>query len=222
MSAVEPEPGDGAGAAAPDRYARLREIIAVVLLAVTAVLTAWSGFESSKWGGEMSIAFSRASSTRIEASRDAAQADAARGIDLQTFSIWLQATATGDTRLQEFVQDRFTDHFDVAFTTWVAQEPLQNPDAAKSPFALPEYVPPGTLEAAAADERADVLFAQALRNNQRGDNYTLLTVLFALVLFFAAIANRHRSPRVNWVLVGGALTLFVAGLALLASFPKIV
>lgn len=44
-----------------------RDIIAVLLLSITAVLTAWCGFESSKWGGEMSIAFSEESGARIQA-----------------------------------------------------------------------------------------------------------------------------------------------------------
>ena len=38
--------------AAPHKRAdEAREIIVVVLLSLTAILTAWCGFESSKWGG---------------------------------------------------------------------------------------------------------------------------------------------------------------------------
>lgn len=113
------------------------EWVAVVVLAVTAVLTAWSGFEASKWGGEMSIAFSKASAARIEAARHAAEADAARGFDLNVFGIYVQAVAEGDTTLREFVETRFTDHFAVAFDSWLGTRPLENPDAPKSPFALP-------------------------------------------------------------------------------------
>lgn len=83
-------------AATTDRRAGIRELVAVVVLSVTAVVIAWSGFESSKWGGEMSIAFSRASAARIEASRFAAEADAARGFDLDVFSVYVQAVAEGD------------------------------------------------------------------------------------------------------------------------------
>ncbi|MBB5790352.1 hypothetical protein [Jiangella mangrovi] len=200
----------------------LRELVAVVVLSVTAVLTAWSGFEASKWGGEMSIAFSRASTARIEASRDAAEADAARGFDLDVFSVYVQAVAAGDEALRQFVQTRFTDHFAVAFDAWTAMSPLANPDAPKSPFALPEYQPPGAAEAAAADARADALFAEALENNQRGDNYTLLTVLFALVLFFTAVSQRLRSASLTWVVIGGAMALLLVGVGFLIAFPKIV
>jgi hypothetical protein len=200
----------------------LRELVAVIVLAVTAVLTAWSGFQSSKWGGEMSIAFSRASTARLEATRHAAQADAARGFDLNIFGIYVQAVAEENEPLREFVETRFTDHFVVAFDAWVAMNPRENPDAAPSPFALPEYQPPGEAEEAEADARADELFAQALRNNQRGDNYTLLTVLFALVLFFTAVSQRLRSAALTWAVLVGATVLLFIGIGFLVAFPKII
>ncbi|WP_407320379.1 hypothetical protein UQW22_07980 [Isoptericola halotolerans] len=45
---------------------RVREIVAVVVLSLTAILTTWCGFGSSKWSGQMSIQFSQASSARIQ------------------------------------------------------------------------------------------------------------------------------------------------------------
>lgn len=201
---------------------RSTELLAVIVLSITAVLTAWSGFESSKWGGEMSIAFSRASTARVESSRHAAEADAARGFDLDVFSVYVQAVATNDEALRQFVQSRFTEHFAVAFNAWMAMRPLQNPNAPKSPFALAEYKPPGTVEAAEAEERADALFAKALENNQRGDNYTLLTVLFALVLFFIAVSQRLKSSKMALVMLVGATLMLVGGIGFLIAFPKII
>src|SRR5690606_21455936 len=167
-------------------------------------------------------AFSRASAQRIEASTERSHADAAREIDLQVFALYLQGTATGNDLLADFARDRFTTHFEPAFEEWLASRPLQNPDAAPSPFALDSYVPPGQVEAAEADARADALFARALVSNQRGDDYTLVTVLFALVLFFGAFAGRFRSHRASWGMVGAACVLLVVGVGFLVSFPKIV
>ena len=45
------------------------ELVAVLLLSITAIMTAWAGFQSSKWGGAMSISFAQASTARIEAAR---------------------------------------------------------------------------------------------------------------------------------------------------------
>ena len=205
-----------------DEKRSMVEHVAVALLAITAVLTAWSGFEASKWSGEMSISFSRASTQRIEASREATRAEAARAVDLQVFGIWLEATSENNRALEEFARDRFTDHFAPAFDEWLATRPLKNPDAPRSPFAMDSYVPPGEVEAQEADARADDYFAAALADNQRGDNYTLLTVLFALVLFFGALSNRFGSERKSWTILVGAGVLLLAGVGLLIAFPKII
>ncbi|MCB2175092.1 MAG: hypothetical protein KQH57_04755 [Actinomycetales bacterium] len=220
-TADEKAPADGAPAE-PIGAERIRDIIAVVILSITAVLTAWSGFESSKWGGEMSISFSKASTARIEASREAERANAARGYDLDVFGIYVQALASDDQVLADFAEERFSDAFRPAFDEWIAMEPLQNPDAPKSPFALDAYQPPGQQEAAEADARADELFQTALRNNQRGDNYTLLTVLFALVLFFTSVSGRPKLASMRWFMLGLAVTLAIVGAGFLAAFPKII
>jgi hypothetical protein len=192
----------------------VRETVALIVLSITAVLTAWCGFESSQWSGEMSIAFSEASSTRIEAARQAGVANAARQADLTIWGVYLQARAQGDTALARYVEQRFTDHFRVAYRAWLAQgEPTQGP------FKMKEYIPPGTAEAAAADQRADSRFADALIFNQRGDNYTILTVLFALVLFFAAASTRLGSARVQSILIGVAIIFLIVGTTILATFP---
>jgi len=184
------------------------------VLSVTAVLTAWCGFQSSQWGGEMSIAFADASSARIEAARQDGIANAARQADLAIWGVYVQASAQGNKTLASYVEKRFTDHFRQAFDAWIAEG-----KARSGPFQMKEYVPPGTTEAIAADQRADSRFADALRFNQRGDNYTILTVLFALVLFLAAASSRLGSPRAQRILIGVAITVLITSTVLLATFP---
>ena len=201
---------------APDKRppGHVRETVVIIVLSITAVLTAWCGFESSKWSGEMSIAFSQASSARIEAARQEGMANAARQADLSIWGVYVQARAQGDAALATYVERRFTPHFEVAYRAWIAER-----EPTLGPFRMKEYVPPGTTEAAAADQRADGRFADALRNNQRADNYTILTVLFALVLFFAAASTRLGRPRAQWVLLGVAITFLVIAMVILATFP---
>ena len=191
-----------------------RETVVLIVLSITAVLTAWCGFESSQWGGEMSIAFSDASSARIQAARQAGVANSARQADLTIWGVYVQARAQGDGALARYVEQRFTDHFRVAYRAWIAQgEPTDGP------FKMKEYIPPGTTEAAAADQRADSRFADALVFNQRGDNYTLLTVLFALVLFFAAASTRLGSERAQRLMLAVAIVFLISGIVVLATFP---
>lgn len=195
----------------------VRETIVLIVLSVTAVLTAWCGFESSKWSGEMSVAFSEASSSRIEAARQSGIANAGLQADLTIWGVYVQARAQGDTALATYVEKRFTDHFLVAYRAWIAQGEPTN-----GPFKMKEYVPPGTTEAAAADQRADRRFADALVYNERGDNYALLTVLFALVLFFAAASTRLVRPNAQRILLGVAIIFLIAATVILATFPILV
>lgn len=206
----------------PDTSAGWRELIAVVLLSVTAIATAWSGFQSSKWGGEMSIAFSKASTARIEASRADGNANRQLTIQVQLYTQWIAAFADDDEELASYLAGRFPEPLASAWAAWIALRPQQNPDAPASPFEMPEYVQADAVAAKEADERADGLFQQALDNNQRGDNYTLLAVVFATVLFFAAISGRVKKTTNAWFLLVVGVVLFIGAAVTLISYPRII
>jgi hypothetical protein len=138
------------------------------------------------------------------------------------FTEWVQAVGEKDTKVSAFLSARFPEPLATAFKDWVATRPLVNPSAPRSPFDMPSYRVPERTAAAAADSRADAKFQEALRNNQRGDNYTVLTVLFAIVLFFAAMSTRITSYVARWVILGLAIAAFLAGVGLLISLPKLV
>lgn len=196
------------------RQRSIIEVLTVVMLSTVAILTAWCGFEASKWGGEMSIAFSQASSARVQAANAEGTARDARMFDLVIWASYVQAVADNQTKLQAYIETRFTPAFAKAFTAWKDGGRVES-----SPFANPAYVPEGTLKAAELNATADAKFSQALQNNQRGDNYSLLTVLFALVLFLAAVAQRSRTTKGSWALLSLAITVALVGMAIMFSFP---
>lgn len=192
----------------------LVDVIGVFMLSTVAIITAWCGFEASKWGGEMSIAFSQASSARVQAANADGQSRDARMFDLVIWANYVQAVAENKTQIADYIQARFTPAFATAFDAWDAGGRVE-----ASPFSNAAYVPAGTTEAAELNARADAKFADALENNQRGDNYSLLTVLFALVLFLTAMSQRAKVPWANWVLLGLAIAVTLVGAGILATFP---
>lgn len=207
-------PADDGG---PTVAERVRAVVAVVVISLTAILTAWCGFEASKWSGQMSIRFSEASSARIRAADLASEARDAQAVDLTIYAEWVRARAEGETELARYVESRFTPEFAVAFEDWQA-----GGENLRSPFAEDAYVPQGQAESAATSRAADRKFAQALAANQRGDNYTLLTVLFALVLFLVAVSERHPVRWAAWFLLGAGIVVALAGVGILAAFPVLV
>lgn len=203
-------PEDGRSA----RLRDLRELVAVVLLSITAVMTAWGGFQASKWGGEMSISFSQASSARIQAADAASSARDARQWDVTLWVQWVLADSRNDRILRDYVEKRFSPELETAFRAWVRDGRSEN-----GPFATSTYVPAGTERAESLSARADRAFDRALQDNQQSDDYSILTVLFALVLFFTALSQREGREWARVLLLVVALTGFVVGASLLAVFP---
>ena len=198
----------------PPRSRKALEIVTVFVLSITAVLTAWCGFEASKWGGEMSIAFSQASSARIQAAAADGTARDARQYDLTIYTQWVLAVADGRTDLQQFIEARFSPEFKVAFDAWNADG-----RAELGPLSMSQYVPPGTTESVEQNARADTRFADALTDNQRGDNYSLLTVLFALVLFLTAMSQRELTIWIRRALLGLGILIGTTCIIVMLTYP---
>ena len=51
------------------------ELLSTVLLAVAAVATAWSTYQSNQWRGEMAVNYSKATAARIQSSAASTRAD---------------------------------------------------------------------------------------------------------------------------------------------------
>ena len=191
-------------------------------MSVTAIATAWSGFQLVKWGGAMAIAFSQAGAERLGAARADNDANRQLTLQVQVYTSWVVAKAEGDERLANYISDRFTEPLRTAWVAWMALDPATNPAAPGTPFDMPEYTQPDAVLAQEADARGEALFVQALENNRRGDNYALLTVIFASVLFFAGISLRMKSAVNSWVMLGIGFTLFAVAVGLIATYPKLV
>ncbi|SOC86920.1 hypothetical protein SAMN05660766_0584 [Curtobacterium sp. 314Chir4.1] len=202
------------GAERAGRWRQRRDLVTVILLSLTAVLTAWCGFQASKWSGEMSISFSQASSARVQAADAASQARDARQWDLTLWVQWVLADGRNDQTLRDYVEKRFSPELRTAFEQWQANGKTDN-----GPFATKAYSPEGAGRAEELNHRADVRFARALETNQLSDNYTLLTVLFALVLFLTALSQRDLKDWGRTALLTTALVGAAAGIVLLAIFP---
>lgn len=195
------------------------EIVATVVLALAAVATAWSSYQATRWNGEQAKASSRANALRIEAARAQGLAETQTGVDVATFIQWVDATAHDDADLAEFYTDRFRAEFQPAFEAWLATDPLTNPDAPRTPFAVEEYQLAAAAEAERLDGEAEEMAAAVRRNIQRAANYVLGVVLFAVALFFAGMSAKLRGagPRLALLIVG--CLVFVGTAAWIATFP---
>lgn len=187
------------------------EIGIVALLGLTAVATAWSGYQASLWDGIQSEHYTEASGARTNAAQQRSAGNQFRIADLSEFENYIDAAIGGDAQAADFYQQRFRDEFAVAFEAWIALDPFTNPAAPATPLGMAEYQLAADENADELEAHADALFLAGEEANSYSDVYTLTTLLFAVTLFFGAIAERFEYVRARVVL------LAIAGLSLIAG-----
>jgi hypothetical protein len=195
------------------------ELFATILLAVAAVATAWSTYQSTRWRGEQAADYSKATAARIQSSEASTRAGQLTQVDIATFIQWVNADVAGDQKLAQFYRRRFRLEFRPAFAAWLATRPRTNPRAPLSPFAMPQYRVVEAVKSERLNAAAGVHSNAAGSANQRADNYVLAVVLFAASLFFAGISTKLRSVGQRELLLGLGWAIFVLTAVWIATFP---
>jgi hypothetical protein len=198
---------------------RVLELTAVLLMSLSAVATAWSGYQAARWSGEQSERYAQASATRIEAQQADTHAVQVRIDDLLYFNGWLNARDAGDLRLQALYERRFRPGFLPAFRAWLAQRPFANPNAIPGPLYVPQYRLRSRARAEMLDRQAGDLFAEGTDAKSNDDHYILSTVFFAAVLFFAGISLRVDWRRLRIAVLGFAAAMLLGGLIYIFTLP---
>ncbi len=197
----------------------LVEIAATILLALSAIATAWSGYQSSQWHGEQALASGRATATRVESARASGVANRQVQIDVATFTAWADAYARGEDELAAFYRQRFRDEFRPAFERWGASRPLTNPEAAPTPFALPEYQLQALEDADRLEREAAAAGEEVKVDVERANRYVLAVVLFATALALAGIGARLRVFPVRVTVIAMGWAVFLGAFVWLVTFP---
>lgn len=195
------------------------ELAATILLAVAAVATAWSTYQSSQWRGEQAIDYSKATAARIQSSEASTRAGQQTQVDIGLFTQWIDADASGEAKLARFYERRFRKEFRPAFTAWLATRPKTNPRAPLTPFAMPQYKLAAAAEARRLDAAAEVSAADVRRDIQRGSNYVLGVVLFSVSLFFAGLSPRLTDVRLRRITLALGCFVFLGTLIWIATSP---
>lgn len=212
--------GEAAGGSSrAGRWSERAELLATVLLAIAAVATAWSSYQSARWSGVQAIDFSDANAARVESTRASTQAGQQTQVDVLTFTQWVDAYAAEDEELAGFYFERFRPEFEPAVKAWVATRPLKRQGAPPTPFAMPEYELAEQARSEQLLKQAEQSSAEARESNQRSDNYVLAVVLFASSLFFAGISTKLAVPRQRLAVLVLGYVIFIGTAAWVATFP---
>jgi hypothetical protein len=204
-----------------EAWHRVLEVLEVVLLAVVAIITAWSGFQAARWDGEQSLQYGNSSRDRFAADAASTLGDQRLAADAGIFTAWLQAHAAGDEPLQAMLVKRFTPDYKVAFDAWLATDPFERDDAPLGPAVMPEYQNPDLERAGALNDTASRAFEEGTEAREHGEEYVRNTVLFAMVLFLVAIAQRMKTKALRTGVNVVAVLLATVGVISTVSLPRL-
>jgi hypothetical protein len=200
------------------RADRIVDVLSVVLISVSAVLTALCGYQSGLWDGTQTRLYSTANADRLHSSEDADRANALAAIDVAVFVHYVQAVDSNNVRFADFLYRRFRPEFVPAMRAWLAAKPFQNVHAPSTPFAMPQYRLKSREEAREYEKRAANDFDAAGRANHNADEFVLLTVIFAGVSFLAGISTKMVFPS-HAIVVTLGIVATVYGIVRLFELP---
>jgi hypothetical protein len=220
--AEEKEKEEGSRPEAKGRE-RVLTIIEAALLAVVAVLAAWSGFASAKWSTHSSLELAKASAARTVANRYAYQAADLKNFDSLTFNAWFTAYVAHNKAAMRVAEGRFRPVFLTAFEAWLATHPFTNPNAPKGPTYMPQYKQPELAMSSALDTRASAYYASGEQAGGNADGYVRTTVYLASVLFLVGISGHFpvRAARVGLISIAGVILVFACISLFLAPKPPV-
>jgi hypothetical protein len=207
------------GKTAGEKHAERIEILEAILLAIVAVATAWSGYQTGRWDGDQAQLYSLSNKERAAENRAATISGQQRLYDTTTFGFWLQEKAAGHNEAVALFERRFRPEYRVAFKAWIKTDPLHNPRAPAGPIFMPQYHNAAAERSAEHGKRATADFEAGTKARETGDRYLRNTVLLATVLFLTALAQKFKVTRVRLSLLGVAAALLVVALYFVFTYP---
>jgi hypothetical protein len=200
---------------------RILSIIEAVMLAIVALLAAYTGFASAKWNTESSVQLAQASAARTEANRAALNAQNLKNFDSTTFNTWFTAYVAGDSTAEAVAVRRFRPAFKVAYDAWLATDPFTNAKAPPGPTYMPQYKQPELAVSALLDKKATEAYTLGVQAGSNADNYIRDTIYLATILFLIGISGHFRFVRIRVALVTLGGLMMILAIFQIATSPPI-
>lgn len=206
------------GAAPEHRFDKIVEIVAVILLGITTIGTAWCGFESVRWSGASSDHAQAASDKHVEAARLFGLATQEIAYDTMITAQYAQAVASGNDKLVQFYRDGLVrKDFLPVLDAWQREV-----EAGRKPSPLADnqdYLAGqlGGYRTAIAEAEAESQLGRDA--GAAASSYVSVTILLAAALFFAGVISSFRYRAARALLLAAALATLAVAASRMASLP---
>jgi hypothetical protein len=197
------------------------EILAVLLLGVATIGSAWCGYQATQWNGRSSDLSREQSEARVEGARVFGLATQLVFYDATTTAQLAQAIASEDEALAAFLREALVrPEFAERIRDW--EEEVA--DSGRAPANLltdQAYLDAQFAEYRELETAADALGVEAREASDNADQYVLTTLLLAAALFFAGVTTSFRIRVARVALLAGSALVIAYAAATLAELPTL-
>ena len=224
------------------------EIITVILLGITALLTAWASYVGSIHGGNQATNY--AESNNLSSEGNSLYNSAIQTLT-QDMDVWntimnyeieiMYADETNDQKaleanvwkLQWFCMDNLTD--DMAAKIGYDQDAFndgvndtddilawlydENGTAVVSPFSDDDYVQSYFDECNAKLDEAEAVLDQGRQDNANGDKFSLVTVIYSVALFLLGIVGVFKNQTNKKVVLAISVVCLLIAVIFMVTTP---
>jgi hypothetical protein len=198
---------------------RALEVLAIILLSLGTVGSAWGVFQASRWNNVQTDSVNASNAARIESSKQTTIATATIVYDATLVAQSAAAVAAGQTDLQRLYREKLYRPEFLALIDQMVAEAGGDPAGVPNLFANQTYLNGLLSKPRQLEESAQQLADKGSRAGENADDYVLVAVILAITLFFAGTASS-----LGWVplrvglLAISTITLAI-GAARLGSLP---
>jgi hypothetical protein len=195
------------------------EILAVLMLGIGSVATAWCGIQTSQWNGEEARESRDAGLLRTDSSELFSFGTQKFSYDANMSAEYAKAVQSGDEQAQEFIRESLMrPEFIPVLDRWEAAL-LSGASTGTSLFEDQEYLDSLFAESTALSAESDAALDRSDVANKNADDYLLMTLLTATALFFAGVTTSFRSRPARLALLAGAGLVLAFTAARLIDLP---
>ena len=183
---------------------------------------AYSSYESHLWLGVQTFLLREVNTDSLRTAADELTQGQHTTVDVMTFIQYSNALIRNDQNLTNFYYQRFTPEMKVAVDAWLQTEPLKNPNAPPTPFAMSEYNRTHELHAKQFEEKTNLELQQAQQANENSSNYVFSSVLYSSALFVDGVIGRTSNKRLGETLLGITMVITAIATIILIQTPTAV
>jgi hypothetical protein len=197
---------------------RLLEVVAVILLGIATVGSAFCGYEATRWNSREGDLERDASTSRVEASRLFSLGTQTIVYDTTVVTQYAAALSAGDQRLVDFyrtslVRPKFLPIID----EWTAQ--VRAGEVPANLLSNQAYLDEQTTGYTKAEAAAEGFTLEAGEASDHADAFVLTALLLAVSLFFAGVTSSFRVTSARLLLMIGAVVTMAIAAGRIADLP---